>query len=246
MNVWALADLHLSFGVANKSMELFGPAWKNFTEKIETAWRDLIKDDDLVLIAGDISWAMKLENALPDLAWIDKLPGKKILLKGNHDYWWPTNAKLRAALPPSIDFINNTALLIGDIAIGGARLWDTYEFNYADHIDFVENPKAREKPKDLDEDEKIFARDLTRLDSSLAQLDASAKTRIALTHYPPLGPEMQPTRATKILEKHNIDICIFGHLHNLKKDSKLFGNLGGIDYICTSADYIDFTPVKVM
>ncbi|MDN3508304.1 MAG: metallophosphoesterase [Simkaniaceae bacterium] len=244
--MWAIADLHLSFGVQGKSMDVFGPAWKNFTEKIEKKWKALVKDDDLVLIAGDISWAMKLDDVLPDLAWIDALPGKKILLKGNHDYWWPSNAKLKNILPSSIDFIQGNALVWNGVAIGGARLWDTPEFNYNAHIDFIDNPSAKEKIKDADETRRIFTRDLQRLENSLKQLDPTAKTRIALTHYPPIGPQMQPTTVSKILENYEIDICLFGHLHNLKKDSKLFGEMDGINYICTAADYIDFTPVKVM
>ncbi len=248
MSIWALSDPHLSFGVPNKSMTVFGPAWNDYTEKIATSWRDLVSPKDLVLLPGDISWAMKLEEAEADLLWIDALPGTKLLLRGNHDYWWSSAAKMRKALPPSLHFIHNNSFTWGTTTIGGSRLWDTPEYNFRDFINYQENPRAKSAPLiSKDDDEKIFSRELERLRLSLSQLDPLAITRIALTHYPPIGADLQPSRTSAILEEFKITHCIFGHLHNLKKEYlPLFGTARGICYELTSCDAIDFRPVKII
>ena len=146
MKLWALSDPHLAFGVPNKSMEAFGETWKKYPERIEAHWRAQVAESDLVVVPGDISWGMRIEEALVDLEWLERLPGTKIILRGNHDYWWPTSKKLKEILPPSIQFIHNNALLFGEVAIGGARLWDTPEYSFNDLIHFQENPRARPKP----------------------------------------------------------------------------------------------------
>ena len=128
MTVWAIADLHLSLGVSDKKMDIFG--WDNHEKRLADNWRSSISPDDLVLIPGDISWALKIDEVKPDLDFLHALPGTKVLLKGNHDYWWPSNQKLQALLPPSIHFIHNTAFHWHDIAIGGTRLWDSPEFHF--------------------------------------------------------------------------------------------------------------------
>jgi hypothetical protein len=245
MKIWAIADLHLSFGAPDKSMEVFGDAWTNYTNRIQENWTKTVRPEDLVLIAGDITWAMKLEDAMKDLEWIDHLPGTKVLLKGNHDYWWPSNKKLAQTLPPSIHFINNNTYTIHDVTIGGSRLWDTQEYSFADDIHFTANPLAKEKTLDPDEVERIYQRELERLRLSLTQLDPHASCRIAMTHYPPISSNLKPTRASKILEAFNINISIFGHLHNVKKDRNLFGKKNGILYLYTAADYLSFQPMLV-
>src|SRR3989338_5022393 len=115
MTIWALSDLHLPFGAPSKTMEAFGPAWKNYTHKIATHWNRLVQREDLVLIPGDISWAMRLEDALIDLSWIDALPGTKLILKGNHDYWWSSAGKMAKVMPPSVHFLQNTVFNWGDV-----------------------------------------------------------------------------------------------------------------------------------
>lgn len=245
MTIWAISDPHLSFGVPNKNMDVFGPLWKDYTQKMEKNWRALVEPDDLVLIPGDISWAMTLDEALVDLNWIDALPGTKVIIRGNHDYWWSSGAKMSKIMPPSIQFIQNSALLWNDVALGGSRLWDTPEYNFNEYIHFQENPKAKEKTSTKDDAEKIFLRELERLRLSLSQMDKKAKKRIALTHYPPIGAHLLPSRASKILEEFQIDTCVFGHLHNLKKGTTLFGKARGVDYFLTSCDYLDFTPIKI-
>lgn len=250
MSIWGLADLHLSFGAPKKNMEVFGPTWKDYSKKIENSWKACIQEEDLVLLPGDISWAMTLEGALIDLEWIDKLPGQKVMIKGNHDYWWPSSKKLREVLPPTIKFVHNNAYNWRDITIGGARLWDTYEYAFDEFIVFQENPYAKKKTqeqlaKEKEQAERIFQKDLHRLTLSLAQLDPNAKYRLAMTHYPPISANLKPSRASAILEDFKIDVCIFGHLHNVKPKSLELGTARGVRYVFASADYLNFTPIKI-
>lgn len=245
MAVWAIGDLHLAFGAPDKSMEVFGPAWEDYAKRIEENWKKVISEDDLVLIPGDICWAQKLEDALIDLKWIDALPGTKVILKGNHDYWWPSNKKLAEALPPSIHFVNNNVFNWKGVTIGGSRLWDTQEYSFVEYIEFQENPLATPKEIDMEQEEKIFARELERLRLSLEQLDPEASLRIAMTHYPPISADLKDSKASKILEEFGINMCVFGHLHNVKKEIPLFGEKNQILYLFTSADYLNFEPLLI-
>ena len=248
MRIWAIGDLHLSFGVKNKSMDIFGPNWEDHAKKIGENWKSTIHPDDLVLVPGDLSWAMKLEDAVPDLQWVDELPGTKVMIKGNHDYWWGSLSKIAAGLPPSIHLIQNNVFNWKDVTIGGARLWDTPEYSFGQFIEFKENPKAKKVEEEIQEDlsQKLFDRELERLKMSLKGLNPDAAIRIAMTHYPPIGADLQPSRAAQILEQHQVQICVFGHLHNLKPNQPLFGTARGIRYILTSCDYIHFQPVAVL
>lgn len=251
MSVWALSDPHLAFGAPGKSMEAFGPAWRQYAERIALNWEEKISPADLVLLPGDISWAMHLEEALADLTWIDALPGTKVILRGNHDFWWSSATKMAKIMPPSIHFIHNSIFLWQDLAIGGSRLWDTSEYSFGDFTEFQENPKARLKtPEDLakgkEEDERIFMRELERLKLSLSLLPEKAKIKIAMTHYPPIGADLAPSRASRILESCGINTCVFGHLHNVRKGSLPFGEARGVRYLFASCDYLDFVPLKVL
>lgn len=245
MKIWALADLHLPFGAKDKGMEVFGPAWKDYTKRIEENWHRRVGENDLMLIAGDISWAMKFEDAMKDLEWIDALPGKKVILKGNHDYWWPSNKKLSEGLPSSIQFIQNTALTIADVTIGGARLWDTREFSFGEYIIFQKSDLVKEKPLDPEKAERIFERELERLRKSLEQMNPNASYRIAMTHYPPISADLKDSRVSKILEEFGVNVCVFGHLHNVKKERALFGEKNQILYLFTAGDYLGFDPLLV-
>lgn len=248
-SVWAIADLHLSFGIKNKQMDVFGEEWTNWTKKIADSWKASVSEDDLVLIPGDISWAMHLEDAVPDLEWIDELPGTKVIIRGNHDYWWSSKSKVAKIVPPSVHFIQNDTFDWNDISIAGARLWDTPEFNFMDYTIIKENKQAKaltDFDADAEQKEKIFLRELGRLELSLQKLNPNAKHRIAMTHYPPIGADLQDTRASKLLEKYKIDICVFGHLHSLKPQSLPFGEKDGIQYHLTSCDYLDFNPLKIL
>lgn len=231
-------------------MDIFGPQWEDHANKIASNWRNIIHKEDLVLIPGDLSWALKLPEAVPDLEWVHDLPGTKVMIKGNHDYWWGSIKKVSAVLPPSIHLIQNNVFNWKDVTIGGARLWDTPEYSFGEFIEFRENPKAKEKdPEEMVQEEfnqKIFDRELERLKSSLSQLDPDAAMRICMTHYPPIGANLAPSRAAQILEQHQIQVCVFGHLHNLKSNMSLFGEARGIRYLLTSCDYIHFHPIAVL
>lgn len=248
MAVWALADLHLAFGAPDKSMDAFGEPWIDYMHKIEREWNSLVGHDDLVLIPGDISWAMRIEDAAKDLEWIHRLPGEKVLLRGNHDYWWTSLSKIEKILPPSLHLIQNNSFFWKDIAIGGARLWDTPEYAFKEYIEYKANPRERAlgEPEDPKEAEKIFIRELGRLEMSLKSLNPKAKTRIAMTHYAPIGADMRSSRASAILEKYQVDICVFGHLHNIKPGLTLFGEHHGVQYHLVSADYLNFKPLRLI
>lgn len=244
MAVWALADLHLAFGVPDKKMDAFGEPWIDYTDKIQKQWLAHIKPDDLVLLAGDISWAMRLEDAAVDLNWIHQLPGTKVMIRGNHDYWWTSLSKVEKILPPSMHIIQNNVFNWKEYTIGGTRLWDS-DFSFNDYIEYKENPRAKqmsETPMTFEENDRIYMRELGRLELSLKNLNKDAAVRIAMTHYPPISADLEISAASMILERYKIHTCVFGHLHNLKKDLKLFGNRRGVQYILTSCDYLDFIP----
>ena len=245
MSIWALSDPHLAFSVPKKSMEAFGAVWEQYADNIQMHWQNMIAKDDLVLLPGDISWAMTLEEALIDLKWIDRLPGTKVILRGNHDYWWSSAAKMSKVMPPSIHFIHNNVFMWNGVAIGGSRLWDTPEYGFNSYVEFQENPRERVKTEEVVDEEKIFVRELERLKLSLTQMPKEAKRKIAMTHYPPIGADLAPSRASAILEQFGIDTCVFGHLHNVRKGSLPFGSARGVRYLFTSCDYLDFRPWKV-
>jgi uncharacterized protein len=233
MNIWAIADLHLSFGVPEKTMEVFGPLWANYAEKIGRHWQEVVKPEDLVLIAGDISWALKSEHARKDLEWIDQLAGVKVLIKGNHDYWWQSLTKAKQILPPSLHLIQNNAFHYKNVSIAGTRLWDSDEYSFDD----LRKLEA--------EQQKIFNRELERLELSLKELSQDAEVRIAMTHYPPIGRDLKPSKTTALLEKYHVQICVFGHLHNITQEQLTFGKSGNIVYYLTSCDYLNFKPLKI-
>lgn len=248
MTIWAIADLHLSFGVPSKHMRVFGEQWENYTDKIEQAWRSVVSDDDLVLIPGDISWAMRLEEARLDLDWIGRLPGTKVLLKGNHDYWWSSLSKIKSILPSSCHLIQNNSFNWNGVSVAGTRLWDIPGLSFNEIIDFKDFAcvKKLTETDESDESQKVYERELGRLETSLKTMDAKAKLRIAMTHYPPIGPNLQETDVSRLLEKYGVQICVFGHLHNVKSHLKLFGTHNGINYQLTACDYLNlFKPIKI-
>lgn len=247
-SVWSIADLHLSFGIKNKSMEIFGKEWEGWTDKIENHWRQLISNEDLVLIPGDMSWAMRLEDVIPDLEWIDRLPGTKVMIRGNHDYWWASKSKVEKILPKSIHIIQNNAFHFHNVSIGGARLWDTCEYHFSPYIIRKENEKQSAisiEAEPDNENEKIFMRELSRLEMSLKEMDKKSVYKIAMTHYPPIGAELKASRASDLLEKYHIDVCVFGHLHSVKPHSLPFGEKNKVRYALTACDYLNFTPIKI-
>jgi predicted phosphohydrolase len=244
LKIWAIADLHLSFTTPNKGMEKFGTKWLQHYDIIKKHWIESIAEDDLVLIAGDISWAMRVSEAKADLDWIGELPGTKVLIRGNHDFWWESLKKIKTVLPESMHLIQNNAFHWNDISVGGARLWDSDEYSFSEFIDF--SGPLNEVDQDKESQQKIFDRELIRLENSLKQLDPKAKSRIVMTHYPPIANSLAPSRAASLLEKYGVDICVFGHLHNIRKGLTLFGEKKrGVTYHLTACDYLDFKPIQI-
>ncbi len=234
-------------------MGVFGEAWKNHTQRVKDAWDTSISSQDLVLIPGDISWAMKLPDAIPDLTWIHDRPGTKVVIKGNHDLWWDSLSKVKKVLPPSLHVIQNDIFSWNNMAfIGGARLWDTEEFSFEDWIHFVSRPHASSltdmKPNITQADKDIFRRELLRLEESLKKLPPETPPgaiKIAMTHYPPIGPKLMPTQASSLFAQYGVKKVVFGHLHSLyeslQKD-QVFGTKDGIEYTLVSCDWISCTP----
>ncbi len=232
-------------------MDRFGPQWVNHPNKILQAWNERVSSDDIVLVPGDISWAKKLSQAQADLNWLSDLPGQKILLRGNHDYWWESLTKMRQALGTRLHAIQNNAIVINNVVFFGSRLWDSTEYSVEEIIDWDpakgRMPVAKSKQEILDQEER-YNRELQRLKLSIENIPTGfTGPRIALCHYPPLGNQLKPTRASKLLEAAGASHVVFGHLHSIKEElrGKLFGEARGVKYHLASCDYIDFKPILV-
>lgn len=227
MAIYALGDLHLSHAV-DKPMGIFGMDWEGHAEKIRQQWREVVQDTDLVLIPGDISWAMTLDEALPDLDFIGELPGDKVMIRGNHDYWWNGIGKLRAVLPSQCFAIQNDAQEIGDFVVCGSRGW-----------------MSPSHPKFTDEDETIYHREIGRLKMSLQAAAKVHKEILAMLHYPPCGPDGEDSPFTKLLEEFGVTTCVYGHLHGAAHRFAFEGAKNGVQYNLVSADYLRFAPFKL-
>lgn len=228
--IYALADLHLDI-TKQKDMSVFGGNWNNYEEKIFSNWNNIVSENDLVLIPGDISWAMKLEDAVLDLNRIDKLNGKKIILKGNHDYWWSTLKKIESIGFNTLHFLQNNAFLFENTLIVGTRGWESRDANC-----FSED------------DEKIFLRELNRLELSIQYGINNLKDYeeiIAILHYPPFDKKLQPNEFENIFIKYGITKVIYGHIHGEAVNKMPQGKINNIEYYCVSGDLIDFKPVLI-
>ena len=230
MKVFAISDLHLSIN-NSKPMDIFGPVWDNYLDSIIEDWNKKVTDDDVVLLAGDLSWAMKLEDAIVDLEFLTKLKGKKILLRGNHDYWWSTISKVRNVLPKNVYAIQNDCLEIGDYIFCGSRGW------------IVDESKRTDA-----NDKKIFDRELIRLEMSLNQAKEKQTNNqkiICLMHYPPFDKNNQSTLFTDMIERFNIDTVVYGHLHGKVPNVKEVLELNGVKYYLTSCDMVKNKLVEI-
>lgn len=226
MKVFAISDLHLSI-TSNKPMNIFGPVWENYLQEIEQSWQNLVSDEDIVLIPGDISWAMRLKDAVEDLKFINKFKGKKIILKGNHDYWWGSYSALQNALPLNMYAIQNNAIKFENLIFCGTRGWTAPE------NDTHKTP----------EDEKIYKRELIRLELSLKDA-MRLKTNdndiiIVLTHFPPFNYKYEDNEFTNMLEKYKVSKVVYGHLHNYDVGQNLQFEKNGINYYLTSCDLVN-------
>ena len=227
--LFAIADLHLSL-FKDKPMSIFGDVWDEHHKKIEENWRSTVSENDTVLIPGDISWGMAMEEAMPDLEFIDSLPGNKILLKGNHDYWWGSVSKLNTMFK-TMKFIQNDFYLWENWAICGSRGW-----------------MLPTDTKFGEGDLKTYNREQKRYELSLeGAVKKGHKDIIFISHYPPLYTMCMETDFTKILEKYGVKKAVYGHLHGEDSFASAFqGEMNGIEYSLVSADYLKFMPRRIV
>ncbi len=230
MKLFAIADLHLPGG-DDKPMDVFGAHWDHHFERISEDWRARVSEEDTVLIAGDISWAMQLSHAVPDLADIAALPGRKVLIKGNHDYWWSSISQVRDAMPAGMTALQHSAADIGPAVVCGTRGWVF---------------PTGEEPLEAN-DEKIFQRELIRLEIALqsAKKLAPEKPLIAMTHYPPLYDQCRDTAFTALMERYGVAWAIYGHLHGLGIKAGFTGEHNGVRYALTSCDALEFRVKEI-
>ncbi len=219
MAVFAMSDLHLPLGI-DKPMDIFGGGWENYVERISENWKETVKESDTVLIGGDVSWATYLEEALPDFHFINSLPGRKIISKGNHDYWWTTAAKLKAFSEnnhlDTITFLHNNSVLADGYAICTCRGWKSpFESDFSG------------------EDRKIYEREMVRLELSLKEGEKLSEKRIVMMHYPP------DVGFAELLDEYNVEFCVYGHLHGKNAWNKFAQSERDL---LVSADYLQFMP----
>lgn len=233
--VFAIADLHLSLS-GQKPMDRFGSVWKLHHQRVEENWRAMIGAQDLVLLPGDLSWGMRLEDAQIDLDFIAALPGCKVLLRGNHDYWWQSLSKLRKAFP-ALHFLQNDAFSFENVGVCGTRGWD------------LRPARGFED----EHDETIFKREVERLKLSIQALPKKAERRIAMLHYPPLLPHQKDTEFSRLLTESKIDLCVYGHLHLANIDDETSGpparpfegEYRGVLYRIVACDRLDMVPLEL-
>jgi len=225
--LFAISDLHLSLSNDEKSMEIFR-GWENYVDRIKNNWCKVVSESDTVIIPGDISWELKIENAYEDFKFINDLPGKKIIIKGNHDLWWNSMKKMNEFLQTnnldSISFINNSAVLVDDISVCGTRGW------------LIEESGT---------DSKLINREAMRLKASLEAGKNLGGRLIVFLHYPPITDSQQCTEIIDVLKQYEVDKVYYGHLHGGSTLYAVNGLVDGINYHLVSADRVDFTPVLV-
>lgn len=230
MNLFAIGDLHLAGG-QDKPMAVFGPRWDRHFEKISQRWREQVAEEDVVLIPGDISWAMTLSDAVADLRAIGELPGRKVLIRGNHDYWWSGIGKVRSALPPGMTALQQDAADMGDFVVCGTRGW------------MIPSEEAALG----EQDEKIYRRELARLDLALdaAKRVGGRKPIVVMLHYPPLYKSTLRSGFTERMEAAGVRLCVYGHLHGIGIAAGFSGEQGGVRYELTSCDSQGFAPRNI-
>ena len=234
MSIYVIADLHLSFKNP-KPMNIFGDNWENHEQKIKEDWQKKVTDEDLVILPGDFSWAMNLDDAYLDFKYLNELPGKKILLKGNHDYWWTTMNKMREFLKQNnfntIDFLYNNSYLFDDVILTGTRGWTL---------------------NDIQGEAKILNRELGRLEISINEgitEFGQDKPIYVFMHYPPITNSAilsnSELKFVEVMKKYKVQKCMYGHLHSHSHKDAIEGNVEGIQFNLISADYLDFKLMKI-
>lgn len=223
MKIFAISDLHLST-VAKKPMDIFGKGWENHIDYIIDDWQQKVGEEDIVLLAGDLSWAMRMEEALPDIALIAPLKGKKVILRGNHDYWWNTISQVRNNLPTNMYALQNDVLRFENLLICGTRGWLC--------------PDGDNLPED---DKKIFLRECERLKLSLSAMSQQRRPNdkvIAMMHYPPFNGKYDCSAFVELFIKYNVDTVVYGHLHGKDCRANILVNKFNIRFFLTSCDIV--------
>ena len=227
MALYAIGDLHLCLG-APKPMDVFGGAWVGYMDKLKEGL-SVIGPEDTTVLLGDLSWALDLPSSAADFAWIDEIPGRKIILKGNHDYWWSTAAKFRKFCDENgfrdMELLNNNFFEYGDFAICGTRGW------------FFEEERSGQH------DEKVFKRELLRLEASLKA--AGERQKLVFLHYPPRYKGYECPEILRLLEEYQVRRCFYGHLHGGSHKLAMEGLWDGVEFRLVAADYLNFKPYKV-
>lgn len=228
MALYAIGDLHLCLG-APKPMDVFGGAWVGYMDKLKEGM-SIIRPEDTTVLLGDLSWALDLDSAAADFGWINEIPGRKIILKGNHDYWWSTASKFNQFCLKhqfvDMNLLNNNCYYFGDLAICGTRGW------------FFEEERSGEH------DEKVFKRELLRLEASLKA--AGDNRKAVFLHYPPRYHGYECTPILELFEKYRVQNCFYGHLHGGSHKLAMEGLWDGVTYRLVSADYVGFKPITVI
>ncbi len=230
MNLFAMGDLHLPGG-QDKPMSVFGPQWDDHFRRVSEDWQARVKPEDTVLIPGDISWAMQLTEAREDLEKIGLLPGRKVLIRGNHDYWWGAITRVREAMPEGMIALQQDAFDLGDLVVCGTRGW------------MIPTAEAT-----LDEGGgKRYRRELGRLKTALERADSLARGRpvVAMLHYPPLMKNQMSSGFTELLEQAGVRVCVYGHLHGAGIQAGFSGEQRGVRYELTSCDSLRFQMKKI-
>lgn len=225
MKIYAISDLHLSFST-NKPMDIFGGNWEGYWDKIKLDWQAKVTEDDVVLLAGDLSWAINLDEVKADIDELSTLKGKKVIIKGNHDYWWSSLSKVKKSLPDDFYVVQNNCVRIGKLLVCGSRLWSL---------------------SGDEEDIKIADRECIRLQMSLQEMEKERKEGdfvVVMCHYPPFEPNLTDSKFTEIIKNYNVNCVVYGHLHG-KASSLLVVNKGGTPYYLTSCDKLNNTLLEL-
>lgn len=232
MAIYAISDLHLAISI-DKPMDIFGHFWEGYMDKLQENWWKKVKEDDLVIISGDVSWATYIEDAKADFKFIEELPGKKIISKGNHDYWWTSLSKLNKFLYENnfstIKFLHNNSYTYNEYIICGTRGW-----------------KCPGDEGFNSEDFKIYKREVQRLELSLkSAANITDKKVLASLHYPPFNSKGEASEFCEVLEKYDVHTCIYGHLHGIGFKNAFEGDFNDINYKLVSSDYLKFEPCRL-
>ncbi len=231
MKVFAISDLHLST-VCDKPMDVFGKQWENYFEQICDDWQQKVTKDDVVLLAGDFSWGMRMDEALPDFEQVAKLPGKKVILRGNHDYWWNTISQVRNSIPQDFYALQNDCLRLDDLLICGTRGWVCPD---------GDNLTA--------DDKKIYLREIERLKLSLAEMQKQRKPTdrvIAMMHFPPFNGRYDSSDFVSLFVANDVHTVVYGHLHGRDCRANLLLRKFNIDFYLTSCDLVNNKLVEIL